>query len=159
MSRYAEKTEVPADRSRNEIEKTLTRYGAQGFMYGWEDSGKRAIIAFMIGGKRIRFELPMPDPNAEEFVTTSQGRPRSDTAARAAWEQASRQRWRALALAVKAKLEAVAAGIATFEEEFLAYILMPDGRSVGDHAMPALSAAYATGKTQRLLPAAFGEAP
>jgi hypothetical protein len=154
VTRYAEKTEVPADRSRNEIERTLTRYGAQEFHYGWRDGGKLATIGFRANGKLIRFELPLPDPNDPEFVTTSQGRPRSTTAARAAWEQASRQRWRALALAVKAKLEAVAAGIATFEEEFLAYILMPDGQSVGDHAIPALLAAYETGKMQRLLPAA-----
>lgn len=153
MTRYAEKTEVPADRSRSEIERTLTRYGAEGFMYGWQDSGKRAVIAFEINSRRVRFELPMPDPKDPEYVRTSQGKPRSETAARAAWEQASRQRWRALALAVKAKLEAVTAQIATFDEEFLAYIVMPDGRSVGDHALPSIAAAYASGKVQRLFPA------
>jgi hypothetical protein len=33
MSRYAEKTNVPSDKSRAEIESTLRRYGAEGFIY------------------------------------------------------------------------------------------------------------------------------
>ena len=37
------------------------------------------------------------------------------------WEQACRQRWRALALVIKAKLEAIDAEISTFEEEFLPF--------------------------------------
>lgn len=40
---------------------------------------------------------------------------------------------RALALCIKAKLEAVQAGIVTFDEEFLAHFLLPDGKTVGDH--------------------------
>lgn len=28
----------PADRSRSEIERTLTRYGARQFMYGWDEN-------------------------------------------------------------------------------------------------------------------------
>jgi hypothetical protein len=44
-----------------------------------------------------------------------------------AWKQAYHQRWRALALAIKA----VESGIATFEEEFLAHIALPNGSTVG----------------------------
>jgi hypothetical protein len=36
MTRYAEGTSVPMDRSRAEAEKTLIRYGAHGFAYAWE---------------------------------------------------------------------------------------------------------------------------
>jgi hypothetical protein len=154
MTRYAQDTEVPADRSRAEIERTLTRYGADGFMYGWEEGGRRAVVGFRIHGKGVRFELRMPDPDAEEFTLTPTGKARSSSAAREAWEQAGRQRWRALALVVKAKLEAVSAGIATFEEEFLAYLVLPDGRTVGAHALPAVERAYATGHVPLLLPAA-----
>ena len=32
---YAKRTEVSADRSRAEIEKTLVKYGATGFVTGW----------------------------------------------------------------------------------------------------------------------------
>lgn len=40
MTRYAQKTTVPVERSRNEIEATLARYGAQQFMYGWDTGGE-----------------------------------------------------------------------------------------------------------------------
>jgi len=40
VSRYAEGTSVPADRSRAEIERTLTRYGADQFAYGWRATGR-----------------------------------------------------------------------------------------------------------------------
>ncbi len=158
MAKFAASTEVPADRSRAEIEKTLARYGANGFMYGWENAehGDRALIGFRMEGRHIRFELSMPDRSSSEFTLTPGKRlPRSAAAAEAAYEQATRQRWRALSLVVKAKLEAVESGIATFEEEFLAYVVMPDGKTVGHHAIPGIERAYATGKMPLLLPAAL----
>ena len=105
MSRYAENTSVSADKSRSEIERaTLQRYGATGFMYGWE--GSKAIIAFKMANRQIRFILTMPSQDDDQFrLTPGKGRERSASQAFAAWEQATRQRWRALALAVKAKLE------------------------------------------------------
>lgn len=60
MSKYASKTEVSTDRSRAEIERTLTRYGATGFMYGWTEKG--AVIGFQIKDKQYKgdrfFEVP-----------------------------------------------------------------------------------------------------
>lgn len=64
----------------------------------------------------------------------------------------ARQRWRALALAIKAKLEAVETGIATFEEEFLNYIVLPDGVTVGEFIRPQIETAYATGTMPKMLP-------
>jgi len=34
---YAEDTRVPIERSRSEIERTLERYGATAFSYGWDE--------------------------------------------------------------------------------------------------------------------------
>lgn len=148
--RYAQHTEVSADRSRAEIEKTLQRYGASGFMYGWQES--RALIEFIYNGKRIRFLLELPDKNNDEFWLTAGGRRRkNESQAFAAWEQATRQRWRALNLAVKAKLEAVESKITTFEAEFLAHIVMPDGKTVAEHTIPLVEKAYISGNTPKLL--------
>lgn len=145
MPRFAEGTEVPAERSRGEIEKTLSRYGADGFMYGWE--GERAMVTFRMKGRMIRFEIPLPSREDEEFkFTPARRHRRSDDEAYRAWEQATRQRWRALALVIKAKLESIDAKIATFEEEFLSHIVMPDGRTAGQWAIPQIAAAYETGK-------------
>lgn len=47
-----------------------------------------------------------------------------------------RRRWRALLLGIKAKLEYVQSGIATFDEEFLAHIVIDD-RTVFDRIREA----------------------
>jgi hypothetical protein len=63
-----------------------------------------------------------------------------------------RQRWRALALVIKAKLEAVEAGITIFEEEFLAHIVLPDGRTAGEYMVPQIEESYRTKQMPPLLP-------
>lgn len=151
MSRYAANTDVTSDRSRNEIEHTLTRYGADQFFYGWQD--RAATIGFRMHDRRVQFVLPLPDRNDDEFrLTPSKGYLRSDKDAAAAYEQAVRQKWRALSLVVKAKLEAVESGITSFEEEFLAHIILPDGSRVGQYMLPQVAKAYATGEMPPLLP-------
>lgn len=149
--RYAEGTSVNSAASRAEIERTLQRYGATSFAYGW--NATQATLGFEIAGRQIRFELPMPSRNDKAFThTPSKGIRRDQGAADQAYEQAVRQRWRALALVIKAKLEATAAGITTVEQEFLAHIVMPDGRTVGQHTAPAIETAYAGGGMPALLP-------
>ena len=146
---YAENTTVTVDRSKTEIEKILARYGATGFMYGIRSN--QAVIAFEANDRHVRFVLPMPDPADSSFRTTPTGLKRSPSSADAAFEQEIRRRWRALSLAIKAKLEVVETGIAEFDEEFLAHIVMPDGRNVGEHTIPAIDEAYRTGKVAGLL--------
>lgn len=146
--RYAEGTSVSSEKSRMEIEATLRRYGADAFAYAWE--GKRARISFHAHDRFIRFDLPLPDRASSEFTHHSRGL-RTPQAAEAAYEQAVRQRWRALALVIKAKLEAVAAGISVFEDEFLAHTVLPDGRTVGEWSKPQIAIAYQSGEMPPLL--------
>lgn len=149
--RYAADTSVTADRSRAEIERTLVRYGARSFMYGWEDG--RAVLGFVVGGRNVRFILPLPDRTSPEFTRTpSKRQARTESAAEAAFEQAVRQRWRALALVIKAKLEAVEAGIVTFDDEFLAHLVLPSGSTVGDTVRENLATALTGGSTLELTP-------
>ncbi|MCP4348684.1 MAG: hypothetical protein GY795_24665 [Desulfobacterales bacterium] len=156
MSRYAENTKVPVDRSVQEIQRVLQRYGASAFGYGWQ--GDRALVEFMADDRRIRFLVQLPDPDDDEFQTTPSGRRRRDAdAARSEWEKACRQRWRALTLAVKAKLEAVESEIASFEEEFAAYIVLPDGRTTWEHMGPAIAEAYESGRVPEMLALPRGE--
>jgi len=153
MSRYAEGTTVGVEKSRAEIEKTLTRYGATAFAYAWE--GSRAVVQFQARDRRIRFDLPLPDPADKRFHEYFRGRSthrRSADSANQQWEQACRQAWRALALVIKAKLEAVEAGITEFENEFLANIVLPDGKTVAQHVRPEVAIAYQSGKMQAMLP-------
>ena len=151
--RYASATEVSAVRTKAEIEDLLTRAGASS--YGVMSQAGAAMVVFEMHDRRIRIDLPLPDQNAEEFKWTNHRtrRRRSPEAQRDAWEQACRSRWRALLLTVKAKLEAVAIGISTFEQEFLAHVMMPDGLTVGQHVAPRIAQAYETGDMPPLLPA------
>lgn len=97
----------------------------------------------------------MPRSDSIEFTQTPTGRPCTAEAARAQWEQACRQRWRALALVIKAKLEAVDSGIVTLVEEFAAHVVLPGGQSVGDLVLPAIAQAYTEDSPAPML-AAFG---
>jgi hypothetical protein len=153
MPTYASGTDVPSDRSRAEIERTLKRYGAKAFAYAWEDDEEMvATIMFKLSDRQIRFRLTMPSPKDRQFTVTPTGKARAAAAAEAAYEQAVRQRWRALALVIKAKLEAVEAGISTVEDEFLHAIMLPNGSTVGEWAAPQLREVYGRGTMPALMP-------
>ncbi|HLY29909.1 MAG TPA: hypothetical protein VKQ36_02665 [Ktedonobacterales bacterium] len=149
MPTYAAHTTVGADRSRAEIERTLERYGATSFAYGWQKD--IAVISFEARDRRIRLTLTMP--HLEQFRWTATHQRRSDNSTREAWEQAKRQRWRALALYVKAKLEAIEAGIISFEDAWLPHTVLPDGRTVSEWLQPQLADALAENQLPSLLPA------
>jgi hypothetical protein len=136
MMRYAAQTQVTSDRSRSAIEATLKRHGATAFAYGWNNS--HDTMQFTLRQCTIRFTLPRVKDEA--FSKTPTGRRRAAHQAEVEAERAERQRWRALLLVIRAKLEAVEAGIAMFEQEFLAFILMPSGETVGDVLVPRLRA-------------------
>ena len=115
--RYAARTAVPVDKTRVEIEKVIRRYGATGFVSGWQNDDVR--LEFLCRGRHIRFIMKEP-----------------------AVEQAKRQKWRSLLLLVKAKLEAVDAKITTFEEAFLGDIVMPDGKTVYERVREPIALEY-----------------
>lgn len=144
MTRYAEGTKVSPERSQAEISELLRKYGAKSFISGYE--GNRAMIAFTAHDRTIRFVLELPEAGADEFRYTPTRQKRTDVAARSAYEAEVRRRWRALALAIKAKLEAVETGIASFEDEFLAYTVLPDNSTVGERAAVELEEVWAAGQ-------------
>lgn len=98
-------------------------------------------IVFEMQKRAIRLEVPMP--TEREAGGSAKKR-----------DAAVRQRWRALVLVLKAKLEAVASGISTLEAEFLANVVMNNGMTLGQALIPRLSEAVSSG---RLLPPTGGE--
>lgn len=142
---YAAKTSVPVEKSRAEIESILQRYGADQFCYGRDDSRGLAKIEFRAAGRSVRFVLVMPSRDDDHFHYSSRGKRSPDAACRE-WEQACRQRWRALALCIKAKLEAVESNISEFEDEFLAHVVIPGGMTTAEWLRPQLKIAYETGR-------------
>lgn len=149
MSRYAQNTSVSVEKSRGEIESTLQRFGASAFAYATQSD--KAMLKFQAQGRWIMFILDLPNPSEAKFTNrTWGGKIRSEklpqSIAYENWEAACREKWRALALVIKAKLVAVQDGIAQFEDEFMAHILMPDGKTVSHHMRPQIENAYKSGK-------------
>ncbi len=126
---YAARTQVPADRTRLQIEEIMRKRGADQFFSGADID--RALLAFRLNGRHIRFVLPLADTRNQQQV---------------------RSRWRALLLVIKAKLEAIDIGILTLEEAFLADTILPDKRTVAEVMLPQIESAYDTGKMPPLLP-------
>lgn len=155
MSRYARDTAVPVERSRAEIEAVLRKYNADEFSTGWKADA--AFIGFKIRNLFIRFVLPLPSRDEKRFTEqkTRYGYmvKRSETSATKEWEQEIRQRWRALLLVIKAKLEAVECGISSIEKEFLAFIVMPNDLTLGDWIIDGVLPMITAGQMPKMLAA------
>ena len=130
---YASRTKVPVEKTKIEIEATLKRYGADRFAYFSESA--KAIIVFEVQQRRVRFDLPFEREGNSESAQRHQ-----------------RERWRALLLCIKAKLESVTSNIETFEEAFLAHVVMPDGQTVYQHTAPRIEQIAKGGELRPLLP-------
>ncbi len=139
---FATATSVPASRTQEEIKRTLTKYGATGFMLG--ESGGQALVAFEMKQRRVKFVISLPVfgiTMVTKYVKLSQEK----------CAQKTRTSWRCLLLAIKAKLECQASGISTFEQEFMAHIVMPNGRTIGEEILPQIDESYQTGIMPPLL--------
>ena len=55
-------------------------------------------------------------------------------------------------MVIKAKLESVESGIETFEQAFLANVVLPGGTTVGDYMTPQIAESYRTGQMPPMLP-------
>lgn len=132
---YASDTKVPVSRSQVEVQTVLKKYGATGFAYG--EQGPLNLVMFEMQGRRIKFILPMPiqrECPSQKF-----------------FEQKCRSQWRALVLAIKAKLQSVESGITTLEQEFMAHIVLPSGQTVGEVMIPQIELSYQNKKMPPLL--------
>lgn len=138
-SKFATETTVSPEKTLAEIQETLKRYGAT--RVGFIDDVEQVAIVFEMRGRRVRFMMPLPDPESTKRDST--GRYMGEKQAGEAHGKAVRQRWRALLLTIKAKLESVESGIEQFEEAFLAQIVLPSGQTMAEWAAPQIEAAYA----------------
>lgn len=146
---YAKETTVPVEKSRIEIEKLLDKFGCD--QIGMFRKEGRAVVMFRAEDRTVRFVLPLP--SIDDYKHTETGRSRSAGSQQAAFEQGSRSAWRALLLCIKAKLESIESGIETFEEAFLAHVLLPGqgNTTVGEWLTPQLEEATRLGSAPEML--------
>jgi hypothetical protein len=129
---YAEKTDVPAARSQQQLVDLLKKHKAEQVAIGWSEAHGQA--GFQLGGRVYKVTVPMAKPGRGVNVP-----------------QVERARWRTLLLVVKAKLEAVDAGITTIEQEFLSNTVLPDGSTVFEQTQQTIERAYVEGHVRPLL--------
>lgn len=146
---YARTTEVPIPRTQSDIQQVITKYGADAYGLATDSKEGRASVTFRITERYVRIDLPLPP--IEDYRVSDRGQVRTIESQRREWDQACRSRWRALLLVIRAKLEAIEIGISTIEREFLADVVLPNGATVGEWAVPQVQTAYLTGKMPTLL--------
>lgn len=150
VPQYAAATEVPVERTQDQIRKMLKDHGATGVVIGYHEGTE--MVAFVLEGLHIRFTFETP---LEEHVSRRKdGTMLPRYQIKAAIEQAHRSAWRELHLNIKAKLVMCATRFRVVSQEFMADIVMPTGQTVHEWAQPQLRAMIAEGRMPPLLPGA-----
>ncbi len=126
---YASGTKVPVAKSRVEIDTLLAKHGAMQRAVLCDDEARRAVVAFVLSGRKYQIAIPLPDANKE---------------------QATRERWRAVVLMLKAKLEICRLGVSSVEREFLADLVLPDGSTAHETIDVYMGKLIAEGYTTQL---------
>lgn len=154
---FAVKTSVPVAKTRLEVEKLLVTHKAYQHATMMDEIAGVAHVAFTMGtGPQLRqVKITLPLPKRESFARQHRrGRGMvlvSDAQRDKDYEQACRSKWRMLLLVLKANLEAIEAGVTTFEKAFFAFIRLPSGETVHEAIAPKLAQAYETGQVPPLL--------
>lgn len=135
--RYADRTRVPVEQTKAEIERLVESNGGKKYFTGWA-ADQVAVVGFWAADRIVRMELELPPKGTSEAET--------------------RRRWRCLLLCLKAQFEAVATEIKTFEQAFFSDIVLPNNRTIYQAAHEVLAEAYRTGKMEgRLISGADAE--
>ena len=143
---YATNTRVAVENSRAELERLLSRHKCTKFATGIDHEAHTATVQFHTHDRIIKFEITLPDPKDPKYRRIKRSYlERTAAGIDKVVEQETRTRWRALLLVIKAKLEAIESGIATFEDEFLAHVLLPNQQTVAEYIGPQVAQIYKTG--------------
>ena len=150
---YAERTDVPPERSREEIRDLLRRWGCEGLR--WTEMPAKIALEFLLrrpgseGPHLVR--ITAARPSTEELrrlvVTNSITKARRDKLL-AKWEWIAH---RQLLCWMRAQFVAIEGGLMSTEQALLPYFVGADGRTFADHALPRLPKLL-TGGAKLLLP-------
>lgn len=134
---FAENTSVAFEKSIAEIVGLVRKAGAKRIAQYEEDDAFQ--ISFELAGRLIRFRVVL--------ALRYDGPRKNGNFDPVRWvEQRNRQRARALLLVIKAKLESVESEVETFEQAFLANVVMADGMTVHERIAEHVALEYSSGK-------------
>lgn len=139
---FAKKTKCSVGRTQDEIRKTLAKHSASAFAFA--ESIEMAQVQFELKNRRIKMSIPLDVKNKTK---NSKGYLMDEKSV----EQSTRTKWRCLLLSIKAKLESIENKITSFDQEFMAHIVLPNGTTVGDLVIPEIEYSYQNNKMPPLL--------
>jgi hypothetical protein len=122
-----ETTTVSVENSQAAIRKLLVGYGCEDFQFGESrrDGDRIAAIGFRSRDRAVRMRVTLKPPkpmDVSKKVTRARSKTREDIIEEL-YEQEARRIWRVLHWNLKTRMEAIAEGVETFEEAFLAHLL------------------------------------
>jgi len=142
---FAYGTTVSVEQSRAELEGLLEKHGATEFMMH-RDSDQTTTIMYRMQNRMVKQVVRYP-----KSKDLNLGRRTARMDEKSLTMKEWRRRWRAQVLITKGKLELIESGEASFDEVFLSSIMLADGRTVAEVAIPRIAEGYDTGKMPNLL--------
>jgi len=152
-------TNVSVENTKTQIRNLLTKWGAKDFKQVEDHERLQAGVEFKVRLEKtrrdspwltVRIEMPLPDPNAEEFrffYNHSVRKERSAAAATEKWQDELRRRWRCLHGSLKQSLVNIDTPIRSVVDEFHADIVVPGtGTTVRRATRAAVLQAIETGQ-------------
>ncbi|SRR5712692_7086771 len=124
-------TDVPADKTINEIHKCLAAHGARAILNEYDDNGYITAVSFKItaSDQQIAFRLPSDWRPVLKILETD---PKVTRRFKPTQEQALKVAWRIIKDWVEAQMAIVETRMVTLEQVFLPYIVMDDGQTLYD---------------------------
>lgn len=134
-----ETTKVPVHQSQGDIRKLLVTRGGTGVAFVSQPpmEGLEAMIPIDGVSYKIRITAYVPSDSRDA-------------------ERDLRRIWRVLFFHLKAVFEAAASGVLEFREMMMPYVVVKDGRTIGQHILPNLATAV-EGRPERMLPSGKDE--
>lgn len=123
-------TEVAVEKSVGELQRILTKHGAQKLLIENDDAGNIVALSFMIQTPQglIGFKLPVEWERVLKTLKDQRVAPRYQTK-----EQALRVSWRILKDWTQAQLAIIQYRMVTLDQVFLPYAIAKDGRTLYQH--------------------------
>ena len=130
MPRFAAGTTVSKNKTREQIESLLLKYGATSIFTNDVNEQNILWVAWIIDKRPYKFEMPLPERDAHDFKYTATGKDRHEDKVIELWQQAVRQYWRIAREYIYMLHEILEATGMEFHEAFAPLLALKGGGNV-----------------------------